>query len=205
MAAFIRFRSTCFSEDLKVDALFVKQSNYFFSQYFYFKNRPKKYVLSFTLPWGEGIPSLLFIMFSSLLFAPTLFKNFSLLAKSKDFDFFKATLSTLNITYIKPIYIKSSFGFHSNNGTTVLKLKTLSRSLLKNLILQNCLHRLNIWGCRYYTKIRDIIVSFCIFSLLMYDWIFGKNLEHDTYGLKWSPWPSTLRGVCSMLGPWNLC
>ena len=128
MAAFIRFRSTCFSEHLKVDALFIKQPNYFFSQYFYFKNCPKKYVLSFTLPWGEGIPSLLFIMFSSLLFAPTLFKNFSLLAKSKDFDFFKATLSTLNITYIKPIYIKSSFGFHSNNGTTVLKLKTISIS-----------------------------------------------------------------------------
>ena len=103
-------------------------------------------------------------------------KKFSLLAKSKDFDFFKATLSTLNITYIKPIYIKSSFGFHSNNGTTVLKLKTLSRSLLKNLILQNCLHRLNIWGCRYYTKIHDIIVSFCIFSLLMCDWIWSMIL-----------------------------
>ena len=28
------------------------------------------------------------------------------------------------------------------------------------------------------------IASFCIFSLLKYDWIFGKNLEHDTYGVK---------------------
>ena len=28
-------------------------------------------------------------------------------------------------------------------------------------------------------KARDIIVSFCIFSLLKYDRIFGKNLEHD--------------------------
>ena len=60
--------------------------------------------------------------------------------------FFKETLSTLNITYITRIYIKSSFGF------TTLKTKTISRSLLKNLILQNCLHRLNIWGCGYYTK-----------------------------------------------------
>ena len=30
----------------------------------------------------------------------------------------------------------------------------------------------------------DIIVSFSIFSLLKYDRIFGKNLEHDTYGVK---------------------
>ena len=30
----------------------------------------------------------------------------------------------------------------------------------------------------------NIIVSFCIFSLLKYDKIFGKNLEHDTYGVK---------------------
>ena len=31
---------------------------------------------------------------------------------------------------------------------------------------------------------RNIIVSFCIFSLLKYDRIFGKNLEDDTYGVK---------------------
>ena len=31
---------------------------------------------------------------------------------------------------------------------------------------------------------RETIVSFCIFSLLKYDRIFGKNLEHDTYGVK---------------------
>ena len=30
----------------------------------------------------------------------------------------------------------------------------------------------------------DIIVSFCILSLLKYDRIFGKNLEHDTYRVK---------------------
>ena len=29
---------------------------------------------------------------------------------------------------------------------------------------------------------RDIVVSFCILSLLKYDRIFGKNLEHDTIG-----------------------
>ena len=31
---------------------------------------------------------------------------------------------------------------------------------------------------------RDITVSLCILSLLKYDRIFGKNLEHDTYGVK---------------------
>ena len=30
----------------------------------------------------------------------------------------------------------------------------------------------------------DIIVSFYIFRLLKYDKIFGKNFEHDTYGVK---------------------
>ena len=40
----------------------------------------------------------------------------------------------------------------------------------------------------------NIIVTFCIFSLLKYDMIFGKNLEHDTYGVKWSPWPVLCRG-----------
>ena len=28
----------------------------------------------------------------------------------------------------------------------------------------------------------DIIFSFCILSLLKYERIFGKNLEHDTMG-----------------------
>ena len=33
--------------------------------------------------------------------------------------------------------------------------------------------------------IEDIIIaSFYIFNLLKYDRIFGKNLEHDTYGVK---------------------
>ena len=30
----------------------------------------------------------------------------------------------------------------------------------------------------------DIIVTFCIFSLLNYNSIFGKKLEHDTYEVK---------------------
>ena len=32
---------------------------------------------------------------------------------------------------------------------------------------------------------RNFVVGFCIFSLLKYDRIFGKNLGHDTYGVKW--------------------
>ena len=31
---------------------------------------------------------------------------------------------------------------------------------------------------------RDIIVNFYIFSLLNYDRIFGKNLEHEIYRVK---------------------
>ena len=48
---------------------------------------------------------------------------------------------------------------------------------------------------------RDIIVNFCIFGLLKFDWIFGKNLEHDTYRVKLSPWPSTLQGFIPGLVP----
>ena len=62
----------------------------FFSGYFYFKNHPKKHIPSFSLP------SMLFIMLSLLLFMLSLFKNFSLLAKHKDFDFFKAALTRLS-------------------------------------------------------------------------------------------------------------
>ena len=83
-------------------------------------------------------------------------------------------------------------GLHSNNVTAALKTKTIWRSLLKNLILQNCLHRLNIRECGYYTKtdqivVHDIIASCCTFSLPKYNRIFGKNLEHDTYEVKQSP------------------
>ena len=42
MAAFIRFRSTCFSEHLKVDALFIKQPSYFLLGIFLFKKYPQK-------------------------------------------------------------------------------------------------------------------------------------------------------------------
>ena len=158
MAAFTRFKFTSFSEHIRVDAIFIKQRNYFLLGTFLFKESPKQHIPSFSLPWGEGIRSLLFIItfhhwFSSLLSTPSLFKNFSSLAKHKDFAFFQATLSTLNIIYIRLIYIKKAhLGLHSNNETAALKTKTISRSLLKNLILQNCLHRLNIWGCGYYTK-----------------------------------------------------
>ena len=42
MAAFIRSRSTCFSEYLKVDALFIKQPNYFFLGIFLLQKSPQK-------------------------------------------------------------------------------------------------------------------------------------------------------------------
>ena len=73
---FLRFRSTCFSEHLKVDDFFIKQPCYFFSEYFQLKNHPKRHIPSFSLPWWEGIPSLFFIVFPSLLFTLSLFKTF---------------------------------------------------------------------------------------------------------------------------------
>ena len=42
MATFIRFRSTCFSEHLNVDDLFIKQPSYFLLGIFLFKESPKK-------------------------------------------------------------------------------------------------------------------------------------------------------------------
>ena len=116
MAAFIRFRSTCFLERLKKDALFIKQPSCFFLG--------KKHIPSFKPPRGEGISSLTFIMFSSLLFTSTLFKNVSLLA----------AISKLNIIYMKLIYIKGSFEcLHLNNQTTALKKKGSFEKFVKEL------------------------------------------------------------------------
>ena len=42
IATFIRFRSTCFSEHLNVDALFIKQPSFFLLGIFLFKDSPKK-------------------------------------------------------------------------------------------------------------------------------------------------------------------
>ena len=51
------------------------------------------------------------------------------------------------------------------------------------------LYKLNIWRCGYNAVTNqmiahDIIGSFGILSLLNYDRIFVKNLEHNTYGVK---------------------
>ena len=42
VVAFIRFRSTCFSEQLNVDTLFIEQPSYFLLGIFSFKESPKK-------------------------------------------------------------------------------------------------------------------------------------------------------------------
>ena len=111
MPAFIRFRSTCFSERLKVDALFIKQPTYFFLRMFLFKESPKKSQTFILTSMKRGNSIIAFHHVFILLFTPSLFKNFSLQAKHKDFDFFKAILSTSDIIFIKLIYIKGSFGF----------------------------------------------------------------------------------------------
>ena len=58
----------------------ITQKKFFHS---YWKN-PKK-TPAFSLPWRKKMPSLLFIIFSWLLFTPTLFQSFSLPTKLKDF------------------------------------------------------------------------------------------------------------------------
>ena len=50
MVLFVLFRNTCFSEHLKVDAFFINQPLYFFSEYLHLKNHPEKGAISFLLP-----------------------------------------------------------------------------------------------------------------------------------------------------------
>ena len=48
----------------------------------------------------------------------------------------------------------------------------------------------------------EIIVSFCIFSLLKYDRIFGKHVVHDTYGVNKVLDPALCgRGVSTRFSP----
>ena len=125
MAAFIRFRSTCFSEDLKVDALFIKQPRYFLLGIFLFKESSKKRTLILTsMRRGSSIITFHYV-FISTFYAVTRQK---LYRPNKDFDYFKATLSTLNI-YIKRIYIESSFGFFIR----ITKLQYSKQKLLREI------------------------------------------------------------------------
>ena len=110
MAVFINLRSTCFSKHLKVDALFIKQRCYFLLGIFLFKESPKEthtFILT-SIRTGNSIIAFHHV-FIITFYAVTLQKLF--LRNIKILIFFKETLSTLNITYITRIYIKSSFGF----------------------------------------------------------------------------------------------
>ena len=113
MAAFIRFRSTCFSEHFKVDALLIKQA--VLIGIFLFTKSAKKHVPSFSLLWWKGILSLHFIMFSSLLFTPSLFKKGLVL-------FTKTILNeNLNFCAVLELYI-ASIGEQLFNQTASHKL-----------------------------------------------------------------------------------
>ena len=83
----------------------------FYWECFYLKNHPKNTYLHSHFheerEFHHCFSSCFHHYFLCFLSSKTLF----FLAKHKDFDFFKATLSTLNIIYIKLIYIKSSFEF----------------------------------------------------------------------------------------------
>ena len=131
MAAFIRFGSTCFLEHLKV-AFFIKQPCYFFSwNFFYLKNHPKKLVPSSSLPWWKKIASLLFIMFSWLLFMPTL-KNFSLPTKLKDLDFFN-TILWGGVIFTSPMYLGKYWTNSAQNWPDGKSWLRNQFSTLKNL------------------------------------------------------------------------
>ena len=126
----------------------------FYKEYFHLKNHPKNTYFYFHLHEER---ELLFIVFSSLLFMPSLFKNFSLLVEHKDLIFLKRHLNDKHIhkTYLSLLKFIEELHFE--------ELSTQAKHLRVRI-----LHV-------------DIILSFCIFSLLKYDWIFGKNLEDDTW------------------------
>ena len=50
-----------------------------------------------------------------------------------------------------------------------------------------------------------MIDTFYIFGVFKVARIFDKKFGYDAYGVKHNPWPNTLQGVCSKLGPWSLC
>ena len=76
MVAFIRFRSTCFSEHLKVDALFIKYLSYFLLGIFLFNESPKKTrtFIPFSMVRGNSI--ITFHVFMIALYVVTLEKLF---------------------------------------------------------------------------------------------------------------------------------
>ena len=151
-AAFIRFKFTSFSEHIKVDALFIKQRSYFFSEYFDLNNHPNNTYLHSHFHEERGFDQCCSSCFFHYFLRRHSLKTF-FYWRNKDFHFFQATLSTLNILYIRTyLHQKAHLGLHSNNEIAALKTQIILISLLKNLILQNCLHRLNIWECGYYTK-----------------------------------------------------
>ena len=105
MAAFICFGSTCFSEHLKVaTASFIKQPYYFFLEIFLFKESPKETRTIILTSMMKENSIIFFIMFSWLLFMPTLFKNFSLPIKLKYFHFFNPILE-VGVIFTSPIYL----------------------------------------------------------------------------------------------------
>ena len=78
-------------------------------------------------------------------------------------------------------------GLHSNNETTVLKKNYFEKFIeeLDFAELSTQANHLRVWILHgHWVNITHyIIASFYIFSLLKYDRICGKNLEHNTYGV----------------------
>ena len=105
MAAFIRFRSNFFSEHLKVDAVFIEQPSYFLLGIFLLKNHPENTYLHSHFHEKREFHHWFSSCFRRYFLRRHSSKTF-LYWRNKNFDFFKAILSTLNIIYIGLIYIK---------------------------------------------------------------------------------------------------
>ena len=76
MAVFIRFRSTSFSEHLRVDAFFIKQASYFLLGIFLFKESSKKTHTFVLTSMRRGNSIIDFHVFIITFYAVTLQKLF---------------------------------------------------------------------------------------------------------------------------------
>ena len=124
----------------------------FFLESFYLKNHPKNtYLHSHFCKerilhhcWSSCFHD--YVLHSHSLKAFLYWQNLKILISLKRHSF--KVKHYIHKTY----YVKCSFWFKFQwRNCSAQKKKTILTSLLENLILQNCLHRLNIWGWAYYT------------------------------------------------------
>ena len=112
LTAFIRFRSTSFSEHLKVAAaFFIKQPCNFFLEKFLFKESSKRARSFILTSMMKENSSIVFHHVFLITFHADTLQNLSLLMKLKNFDFFNP-IPGGGVIFTSPIY----FGKYSTNS-----------------------------------------------------------------------------------------